>query len=107
MQLVPQLLLRFADRSPISFDLNLNWHIKDRFVFGTSLRGLDNGSLGFGESVAILAGIQLSDRWFTGLSYDISLSKLRTYNSGSIEVSLRYCFSDPASNTRFVNPRFF
>ncbi|NJK84038.1 MAG: hypothetical protein HC912_09760 [Saprospiraceae bacterium] len=46
-----------------------------------------------------------------GLSYDVTLTELRNYQDGSIELALRYHFgegkSNAAQNKEYINPRHF
>jgi len=48
----------------------------------------------------------LTDNLMFGLAYDITLSELREYNSGSLEGVIRYTFGNPEGE-EVVNPRFF
>ena len=41
-----------------------------------------------------------------GLSYDMTLSDLKDYNTGSIEGVVRYCLGSPDGGAS-LNPRFF
>ena len=54
----------------------------EKFVFGASYR--------FGNAVSALAGFQVSDPIYFGVSYDYSTNGLGAYNSGTPEVVLRF-----------------
>jgi type IX secretion system PorP/SprF family membrane protein len=59
------------------------------------------------DAVAILAGLYIKGIR-VGLSYDINTSKLTSFNSGTIEVSLGYCFRMKLEKMkmRYKNTRF-
>jgi len=61
----------------------------------------------FQDAVAILVGAQIKS-FRIGVSYDIITSPLSRYNSGSIEVSLGYCFKIKVDKfrKRYKNTRF-
>jgi hypothetical protein len=42
-----------------------------------------------------MAGLQATKNLFFALSYDIGLSQLRKFNSGSAELTLRWWFTPP------------
>lgn len=53
------------------------------------------GGLGYrwGDAVVVLAGLELVNNVKIGYAYDMNVSKLRTYNSGSHEIMLTYSFT--------------
>jgi hypothetical protein len=63
----------------------MNAYIKDKYWGGLSYRHQD--------AVVILAGIELLNGLKLGYSYDITLSKLIKYSSGSHEVMIGYSFN--------------
>ena len=67
------------------------------------------GGLGyrFQDAAIILAGLNIKN-FRVGLSYDISTSALTSYNSGSLEVMLGYCFKMELEKyrKRYKNTRF-
>ena len=78
----------------------------NKLNLGVSYRFGGSSIEGNGESINLLFGIQASEQLLLGFSYDITLSELRDYSSGSIEAVVRYCLGsgDP---TDVINPRFF
>ena len=54
----------------------------------------------FAESVIIHAGYQFPFNLTIALAYDLNVSKIAKYNSGSFEVVLNYCFNVSASGGR-------
>ncbi|MCS6981976.1 MAG: type IX secretion system membrane protein PorP/SprF [Flavobacteriales bacterium] len=87
VRIVPSVL----GRSPlfsVSVDANLLFYfLKDRFWLGGGYRYSD-GAYG-------LAGVQIVKGLFLGYSYDYSLSRLQTLNTGSHELHLRYMYKKP------------
>lgn len=84
-----------------------------QFDFGMNLRYDDViwGGLAYrvDDAISFLAGYQISDDFLLGYSYDLTTSDLRTEQSGSHEVILKYSFNVSAPskrNTRYRNIRF-
>ncbi|MBK8517757.1 MAG: type IX secretion system membrane protein PorP/SprF [Saprospiraceae bacterium] len=106
VRLTPQLMFRLAEYSPWGLDINFSSTWKDKYSLGLSYR--TGGSAGdLGESVDIIAGLQLTDRMMVGFAYDVSLSRLRTLENGSLEMILSYNFIPRKVKTIVVNPRYF
>jgi type IX secretion system PorP/SprF family membrane protein len=102
----PQLLFRVAENSPWGLDLNgaLTW--KDKYTAGLTYR--TGGTAGdLGESIDIILGMQMSQQLMMGFAYDISLSKLRVANNGSLELMLTYNLIKNKLKPTVVNPRYF
>lgn len=106
LKLQPQTLIKFAPRVPLDVDANVNLLIMDKYTFGITYRLGGNTNSGIGESLDILLAAQVSSNLLFGLSYDITISDLREYNSGSIEAMLHYCFGK-SEGDEYLNPRFF
>lgn len=107
IELNPQVLLKYAASTPFDVDFNLNLIFMDRFTVGATYRTGGSSVTGIGESIDLLVGAQITDHILLALSYDITLSELKDYNSGSIEAAIRYCFGKPTDNGDYINPRFF
>lgn len=108
LRLRPQFLLKYADNAPLNADLNLNLLIQDKFVAGVTYRtGGNKVEEKWGESLDLLFGAQLTENLMFGFSYDFTLSAIREFTSGSVEVSLHYCFGQLSPNATLENPRFF
>lgn len=101
----PQALIKFVPNTPIDADVNFSAVFSERYTAGISYR-LGGSSNGFGESASILLAGQISRTLLLGFSYDITLSELRDFNTGSMEVLLRVCFGK-SEGEDIVNPRFF
>lgn len=106
LDLVPQVLVRYTEVAPVDVDLNATIIWKEDFGFGMTYRaGGDKDNLG--ESIDLIASAIVARGLLLALSYDITLSDLREYSNGSVEVALRYVFKAPARQGKFVNPRYF
>jgi type IX secretion system PorP/SprF family membrane protein len=106
LRLTPQLMFRAAENAPWGLDLNFSATLHDKYTAGLTYR--TGGTRGdFGESVDIITGVQLSDRMMVGFAYDITLSKLRTIDNGSLEFILSYNLIPKKIKTIIVNPRYF
>ena len=101
----PQALIKFVPHAPMDADVNLSAIISERYITGVTYR-LGGSSSGFGESIDILLAAQISKMILLGFSYDITLSELRDFNTGSMEVLLRFSFGK-SEGEDIVNPRFF
>ena len=71
------------------------------FTAGVSYRF---GGLGGGDSFDSLALYQINN-FAIGMAYDIPVSEIKEYTSGSLEVLIRYDFIK--ETTDMANPRFF
>jgi len=110
VKIQPQALLKYTPDAPFDADANVSVIYLDRFTLGASYRiggQLDNS---YGESVNVLASAYITERILLGAAYDITLTEVKDYTSGSVEVALRYFFGEPggdSTNQKIVNPRFF
>lgn len=107
LKLQPQVLLKLAPNSPFDADVNANLWILDKFMIGASYRLGGSTVNSFGESVSAIIAARLTDHILFGAAYDVTLSELKNYNSGSIEAALRYCFGKGSGEQEYTNPRFF
>ena len=95
----PQVLLKYVKGAPFDADINVNFEF-GKFSTGLSYRIGGSKSSSLGESVSLLLGLDLSDYFLFGLSYDLTLSDLRSYNNGSVEGVLRYRFGGKSKGDR-------
>lgn len=106
VRITPQMLFRAAENAPWGVDLNCSLTWKDMYSLGTTYRtGGTRGDLG--ESLDLLASVQLSERILIGFAYDLTLSKIRAIDNGSLEVVLNYNFIRRKIKTVIINPRYF
>ncbi len=90
-----------SDDVEAQWDFNVNFVYNETLFLGTSYRTYD--------AVAVLLGYQLKENIRVGYAYDITVSDLRTEQSGSHELFVRYSFdvSVPTKgDTRYRNIRF-
>ncbi|RMG80500.1 MAG: type IX secretion system membrane protein PorP/SprF [Bacteroidetes bacterium] len=106
VQFQPQVLAKYVVDAPFDADVNANFIFSDKYIAGLTYRLGGNKTRNIGESLDVLLAMQLSNNLMFGVSYDITLSDLKDYNSGSIEVSLHYCMGK-SDEGEYVNPRFF
>jgi type IX secretion system PorP/SprF family membrane protein len=101
----PQVLLKYAPNTPFAADLNLNVIMIEKLTLGLTYRLGGSSLTGSGESIDLLVAFQATEQLLFGFSYDVTLSEIKDYNSGSIEAVIRYCL--PSKGKDVVNPRFF
>lgn len=106
MSFVPQVLVRYTEAAPIDVDLNLGIRWREDHSVGVTFRkgGVDNQLL---ESIDVIASAKVLRGLRIGAAYDITMSDLKRYSDGSLEVMLMYCFGEAAKPATFVNPRYF
>lgn len=97
----PNVLFKYVENAPYSLDLNVSAIYNNIFTFGASYRHGDTNS----DSVDFLAHFQATPQFGVGLAYDLPISEIRDYNSGSVELMLSYNLSK--KNPDLTNPRFF
>lgn len=100
-QIYPNILFKFVENAPFSVDLNLSAIYNNVFTFGLSYRYGDTNS----DSIDFLAHFQATKEFGIGVAYDIPISDIREFNSGSIELLLSYNIGK--KNPDMTNPRFF
>ncbi len=107
VQFQPQLLLKYLTDAPFEGDVNFNLVFVDRFTTGLSYRlgGAKNNNAG--ESISLLMAAQITEHLLLGLSYDATLTDLRNYSSGTMEMAVRYSIGGRSKGKDYINPRFF
>lgn len=96
LSMKPALLLRGIKNSPVQYDLSLSAYIQKVFGIGLSYRNK--------ESIVIFSEILLKKQLKIGYAYDVNISGLRKFNSGSHEIMISYFFG---KTTNAPSPRFF
>lgn len=97
LKLQPAALLKYTPETPITADINLSLLIHDFLVTGLSYR--------FNESMAANLIYHIKNTVSIGYMYDFPINGLRTYQSGSHEIFLRYDFKPKKSV--YTSPRYF
>ncbi|AUP81543.1 PorP/SprF family type IX secretion system membrane protein [Flavivirga eckloniae] len=96
VKLKPATLVKAVSGAPIIADLSLNALFNEKITLGVGYR--------WDDSFSGLAGFQISDELFIGYAYDLTTTKLNSYNSGSHEIMLRFELKPVG---RILSPRFF
>lgn len=94
-----------TDLSESMVDVNVFATYNDNICVGLSYRGFTNNQH---DAVAILAGLNITDKWRISYSYDITTSAINAVSAGSHEVVLRYSIpvARPRAGKMINNPRF-
>lgn len=95
----PSFLAKYVSGAPFSIDVNANVWLYDRFALGGSYR--------IGDAVNLLAEARISNNISVGYAYDLTLTQLGRYNSGSHEIMLRVEFGVGKDKTKILTPRYF
>ena len=106
VDIVPQVMLRYVESAPVNIDVSGSVILKEDYTFGITYRtgGAEND---FGDSIDLMASARVAKGLLLGVSYDFTMSELRHYTTGSLELVLRYCFRESDRQTEFENPRYF
>jgi type IX secretion system PorP/SprF family membrane protein len=102
LELMPNLLMKWVDHAPLDAEINMMLRYMQKITGGLTYRA---GGVQAGDSVDALLFFQFDQKIGAGISYDLTLSKIREYQSGTIEVVVRYDLKDEKSNLE--NPRYF
>ncbi len=102
LNLMPALFAKYVQNAPFDLDVNVNLEINEKITTGLSYRmGGDKA----GESVDLILYWQAHQQFGIGVAYDFSLSRIRDYTAGSIELLLQADLK--AGKRKMSNPRFF
>ena len=99
IKLKPTTFFKITQGAPIEMDLTALFYFQDKYWVGPMLRTTD--------ALGVLAGLNITDQFSLGYSFDWSLgNKTAKYNGGSHELMLRYdfVFGDKA---KIRSPRYF
>lgn len=96
-KLKPSMLFKYTPNAPITFDANVSLNMYKQFWLGLMYR--------FHESMGVNAVWTVKDAFSVGYVYDFPINGLRTYQSGSHEVFLRYDLIPKKSH--YNSPRYF
>lgn len=89
---ISSIMAKMVSPSPVSFDINAKVLYKRYIWAGISYRHQD--------AATGLLGITLSDKYYMGYSYDMTISDLKNYNSGSHEIILGIRFKQAKGRGR-------
>jgi type IX secretion system PorP/SprF family membrane protein len=108
LKLKPTFFFKYVEAADPEFDFTGSAIIRDMFWIGAAYR------TGFGKTISggknkdaasILLGLQATEQFKIGYSYDLTRSGLNTFTSGSHELVLNYRFSFDKGN--IITPRYF
>ena len=88
-------MIRAVKGAPVSVDLSGNFLWEEKFELGISYR--------FDKSFSGMVGFLVNDDMRIGYSYDMNVSNLGSFNSGSHELMLLINFN----KRNLKSPRFF
>ncbi|NOQ70979.1 MAG: type IX secretion system membrane protein PorP/SprF [Crocinitomix sp.] len=99
VKLKPTTFLKVTAGAPIELDITALFYFKDMLWAGPMLRT--------GDAVGVLAGVNLTDQFSLGYSFDWSFANSTgRYNAGSHELMLRYDFIFN-NKAKIESPRYF
>lgn len=96
VKLKPAFLVKAVPGAPVIADISANALFNDKLTLGLAWR--------WDDSIAGLAGFQITKGLFFGYGYDLTNSDLNNYNSGTHELILRF---EIQKLGRILSPRFF
>lgn len=102
LDLKPTLLLKAANRSPLEADINLSLLINKAIWIGAGYQTTDG--MAFNTAYQFKNGLRI------GYAYDLTLSKLANYSSGSHEIMLGWDIKragNDSNDENLLSPRFF
>ena len=97
IKIKPSILMKYVQNAPLQADFNLSTVYKDMYWIGVSYRTND--------ALAIILEYQTNSYFRIGYAYDVTLSKLRNYSSGSHEIMIGIDFGKDLVKVK--TPRYF
>jgi type IX secretion system PorP/SprF family membrane protein len=109
----PSILIKEDFKGPTNIDLTAMFLIADRLWAGASYRtgikiwkkpALDD-NLEQLDAASVMVQFNITNQFRIGYAYDLTTSKMASFQSGSHEISLGFLF--PGKQARVISPRFF
>ena len=97
IQFKPAFLGKIVQGAPLQVDLSANFLFNEKFTAGLAYR--------WDAAFSALLGFQVSNSLMIGYAYDMEVTKLANFNSGSHEIFLRYELFK--NYDKVISPRFF
>ncbi len=97
VKLKPSTMIKMVEGAPIEADLNTNVWLRDIIGLGVSYRT--------GDAVIGMAEIQVNENLRFGYAYDMTISPLKYYNTGTHEIMIRYEIGN--FKTKIKSTRYF
>lgn len=102
----PSLFIK-SDVVQTQVEISTLFDFNDNIIGGLSFRGYDNNTL---DAFVIIAGFRFSEKYTIGYAYDLSVSSLRSFQSGSHEIVISYNLNRQIGGSIpskiIYNPRF-
>lgn len=89
---LPSALIKYAAPGQIQADINAKVTYQ-RIVWGALTYRFGSSGYFTSDAVAIMGGYNHENKFYIGLAYDLTVSELRRYSSGTIEVMIGYRFN--------------
>lgn len=97
LKLKAQGMLKAVQNSPLQFDVNANFLIKDMIWAGLAYRN--------GSAASAILGVQVNSQFLVSYAFDYTLNDIQKYSQGSHEIVLNYLFS--FKGKKVITPRYF
>ncbi|MBK9449062.1 MAG: type IX secretion system membrane protein PorP/SprF [Bacteroidetes bacterium] len=97
LDLKPSVMMKYTQNAPIEFDFNAAMLFKKVLWVGASYRT--------GDALVFMSEYVFKNQFRLGYAYDLTLTPLRTYNSGSHEIMLGLDLG--WNKSRIKTPRYF
>jgi type IX secretion system PorP/SprF family membrane protein len=81
----PSFMIKYVKPTPVQWTLMVKGTYQEKYWVGLLFRSND--------ALGVVLGMKIKDRLNIGYGYDIGVSKIRTYNSGSHEIFLSYAIN--------------
>lgn len=88
---LPSIMLKYVQPAPVSFDLNAKLQYQDLVWFGASYR--------YKDGFAGMVGINVSNTFNVGYSYDVTTSALNKVSNGSHEIVVGFLIGNKYGDT--------
>ncbi|HTL81377.1 MAG TPA: type IX secretion system membrane protein PorP/SprF [Bacteroidia bacterium] len=98
LDIKPSILVKYTQNVPVEFDYSLNVLFCKTLWLGGTYRT--------GDGIVAMTEYQATKNLRIGYAYDLSLTHLRSYNSGSHELMIAWDFVKD-NEVRYRSPRFF
>lgn len=105
----PAFLFKYSRNAPIDFEAHTSFIFYDQFIAGISIRHGGSTAKGGVESVNLMAQMLVTNNIRIGAAYDITLSEITPFGTGTIELLMSYCMNGKRLlyNQKLGRPRYF